>query len=86
MAFIIQLSHEATHLAFANIIRFNIAVLATLIPSPLLGITSTITALRSSPKNKQTLFDFVIAGPLVRMALSIVAMYAGLQITVVLDT
>ena len=82
----IQIAHEAAHFAVSKINGFDTAVFPGWVPSPLLGLTSSITALRSSPKNKQALLDFAIAGPLTGILLSVVAIYVGLQITLGLDT
>jgi len=81
----IQLAHEAAHFVCSKIYDFEMAVPACLVPSPIVGTTTTITALRSSPKNKQALFDFALAGPLVGITLSLAAVVAGLQIASSLD-
>lgn len=82
----IQLAHEAAHFCFAKLYGFEMAIPGVFVPSPFLGITSTITALRSSPRNKQALFDFALAGPLLGIVLSLLAVFVGLQITLTLDT
>lgn len=81
----IQFGHEMAHFAVSKLNGFDMAVPGTFVPSPLLGTTSTITALRSSPKNKTSLLDFAIAGPLTGMLLSILSIYLGLQFTLDMD-
>lgn len=82
----IQIAHEAAHFIVSKINDFKIPLFPGWVPSPLLGLTSSITALRSSPKNKTALFDFALAGPLTGMICSILAIFIGLQITLGLDS
>lgn len=80
----IQLTHEAGHRIAAGVYGLNITV-PTFIPSLATGITSTLTSLKSPPKNREQLFDFAVAGPLCGLTASIAALYAGLQMTVFAD-
>lgn len=57
----------------------------TLVPSPVLGITSSITRLKSSPKDRQDLFDFAIVGPLAGMLCSAAFLFLGLALTASTD-
>eukprot|EP00573_Skeletonema_grethae_P010326 CAMPEP_0201694074 /NCGR_PEP_ID=MMETSP0578-20130828/6458_1 /ASSEMBLY_ACC=CAM_ASM_000663 /TAXON_ID=267565 /ORGANISM="Skeletonema grethea, Strain CCMP 1804" /LENGTH=896 /DNA_ID=CAMNT_0048179701 /DNA_START=23 /DNA_END=2713 /DNA_ORIENTATION=- len=80
----LQLVHEVAHLAVANSKKFEISV-PTLVPSILSGITSSITTLKSSPKNKQDLLEFAVAGPLAGMICSILVLSYGLGLTATAD-
>ena len=82
----LQIAHEAAHFIVSKVNDFKIPLFPGWVPSPLLGLTSSITALRSSPKNKTALFDFALAGPLTGMICSILAIFFGLQITIGLDS
>lgn len=82
----LQLAHEVAHFAVSKLYGFDIALFPAWVPSPILGLTSSITALRSSPKDKNELMDFALAGPITGMLLSIGAIYLGLQMTLDLDT
>ncbi len=64
--------------------QFEISI-PTVVPSILTGITSTITSLKTQPKNKQDLLDFAIAGPLAGMVLSIGVLVYGLILTATAD-
>jgi hypothetical protein len=77
----LQLAHEAGHRVTAGIYGINIT-LPTFVPSLASGITSSITNLKSPAKNREQLFDFAIAGPLTGIVGSLIALYAGLQLTV----
>jgi len=80
----LQVAHEVAHYLVARANNFKISP-PTFVPSPFLGITGTITSVKSPPKNKQALMDFAIAGPLTGMILSILLIFLGLQITLGLD-
>jgi len=80
------LAHEVAHFIAAKKSDFKIAPLPIWVPSPLYGLTSSITALESSPKNKKALLDFALAGPLTGMILSLLAIFIGLQLTTGLDS
>jgi membrane-associated protease RseP (regulator of RpoE activity) len=77
----LQLAHEAGHRVTAGIYGINVT-LPTFVPSLASGITSSITNLKSPAKNREQLFDFAIAGPLTGIVGSLIALYAGLQLTV----
>eukprot|EP00978_Attheya_sp_CCMP212_P037481 scaffold177058_cov49-Attheya_sp.AAC.2 len=97
----IQLSHELAHRAVAAnygclIIltpplymlstkhQFNIS-LPTFVPSIATGLTATSTSFKSPPKDNTELFDFAIAGPLVGMIFSLVALAVGMNWTLYSD-
>ncbi|KAL7457665.1 hypothetical protein ACHAWC_010441 [Mediolabrus comicus] len=80
----LQASHEVAHLAVAKSKKFEISV-PTLVPSILSGITSSITTLKSSPKNRQELLEFAVAGPLTGMICSIFVLSYGLILTATAD-
>ena len=73
----IALSHEAAHKVVASSFGMKISA-PTFVPSLATGLTSSITHLKSPPKNKQELFDFAIVGPLTGIAVSIAVMCYGL--------
>ena len=80
----LQLFHEVGHWLVAR--GYNITITPpTFIPNPILGITGTITSFKTSPKNRQEMLDVAVTGPLVAIALSIVTMYVGLQLTLNTD-
>lgn len=81
----LQVTHEVAHLAVAKSKKFEISV-PTLVPSILSGITSSITTLKSSPKNRQDLLEFAVAGPLAGMICSIFVLSYGLVLTATADT
>jgi Zn-dependent protease len=80
----LQVTHELAHRAVAQSKDFEISI-PTVVPSILTGITSTITSLKTQPKNKQDLLDFAIAGPLAGMVLSIGVLVYGLILTATAD-
>ena len=80
----LQASHEVAHLAVAKSKKFEISV-PTVVPSILSGITSSITTLKSSPKNRQELLEFAVAGPLTGMICSIFVLSYGLILTATAD-
>ena len=80
----IQLTHEVGHRIAAGVYGLNITV-PTFIPSIATGITSTLTSLKSPPKNREQLFDFAVAGPLFGIVASTAALYIGLQMTAFAD-
>jgi hypothetical protein len=57
----------------------------TWVPSIITGITSSVTTFKTLPKNKQDLFDFSVAGPLVGMLASVAAIAVGSQLTLATD-
>ena len=61
--------------------QFDIG-LPNIIPSINLGLTGTITPLKSPPSNLKSLFDFGIAGPLAGLLVSILFLIVGLETTV----
>lgn len=63
-----------------DLIQLNVTVPA-FVPSFATGTTSTVTNLKSSPKDRNQLFDFAVAGPLVGMLASLGVLYLGLQLT-----
>ena len=80
----LQLTHEAAHLAVARTRGFEVNI-PTIVPSIMSGITGAITSLKTSPKNKQDLIDFAVAGPLVGMIGSILVLCYGLVLTATAD-
>lgn len=80
-----QIVHEAAHWAVASSKKMEITF-PTLVPSLVTGVTSSITALKNSPKNKQDLFDFAIAGPLAGIVASCALLFVGCGITATLDS
>lgn len=80
----LQVIHEIAHLVVAKSRNFEVAI-PTLVPSIMTGITNSITSLKSSPKNKQDLVDFAVAGPLAGMIGSIALLCYGLALTSVAD-
>ena len=57
----------------------------TFVPSIITGTTSTVTTFKAPPKNKETMFDFSVAGPLVGILASVGALVLGSQLTLVSD-
>jgi hypothetical protein len=57
----------------------------TLVPSLITGTTSTVTTFKEPPKNKEAMFDFAIAGPLVGILASVIAITIGSQLTISSD-
>ncbi len=80
-----QIVHEAAHWAVASSKKMEITF-PTLVPSLVTGVTSSITALKKSPKNKQDLFDFAIVGPLAGIIASCTLLFLGCGITATLDS
>lgn len=76
--------HELGHLAVASAYKFKTSI-PTLFPSPAIGLTSSITRLKTSPKNRQQLLDFALAGPWAGIVASMIALLVGLQLTVTMD-
>jgi hypothetical protein len=64
--------------------QFNIS-LPTFVPSIATGLTATSTSFKSPPKDSNELFDFAIAGPLVGMIFSLVALAVGMNWTLYSD-
>lgn len=81
----VQVAHEAAHWAVASAKKMEITF-PTLVPSLVTGITSSITALKKPPKNKQDLFDFAIAGPLTGVVISCALIFLGCGLTATLDS
>lgn len=80
----LQLVHEIAHQAVARSRNFEASV-PTLVPSVLSGITGSITSLKSSPRNKQDLVEFAVAGPLAGMIGSVFVLCYGLALTAAAD-
>ena len=76
--------HELGHLAVASIYKFKTSF-PTLIPSPAIGLSSSITRLKTSPKNRQQLLDFALAGPWAGIVCSLISLFIGLQLTATMD-
>jgi membrane-associated protease RseP (regulator of RpoE activity) len=57
----------------------------TIVPSLVVGTTSTVTTFKEPPKNKEAMFDFAVAGPLAGVLASIVALVVGSQLTLTSD-
>lgn len=79
------MAHEVGHWVVARLLYDVKITPPTFIPNPIVGITGTITSFKTSPKNRQEMLDIAITGPLVAIILSIIAMYAGLQLTLNTD-
>lgn len=80
----IQLVHEMAHRLVAWKDKFELGF-PNLIPSVTLGLTGSITPLKSPPKNWNSMFDFAVAGPLAGMAVSLFLLVNGLGITASMD-
>ena len=80
-----QIVHEAAHWAVASSKKMEITF-PTLVPSLVTGVTSSITALKKSPRTKQDLFDFAIVGPLAGIVASCALLFVGCGITATLDS
>ena len=80
-----QIVHEAAHWAVASSKKMEITF-PTLVPSLVTGVTSSITALKKSPKNKQDVFDLAIVGPLAGIVASCALLFVGCGITATLDS
>jgi membrane-associated protease RseP (regulator of RpoE activity) len=57
----------------------------TIVPSLVVGTTSTVTTFKEPPKNSEAMFDFAVAGPLAGVLASIVALVVGSQLTLTSD-
>lgn len=57
----------------------------TLVPSLVTGTTSTVTTFKETPKNKEAIFDFAVAGPLTGILASVAALIIGSQMTLISD-
>mmetsp|Transcript_6883 Transcript_6883/g.15726 ORF Transcript_6883/g.15726 Transcript_6883/m.15726 type:complete len:201 (-) Transcript_6883:347-949(-) len=62
------------------VLKFEVS-LPTFVPSPVTGITSSMTDIRKPAKNRKQLFDFALAGPLVGIIASVALLFVGLQLT-----
>lgn len=80
----IQAVHEIAHTIAAGNNNFTTTI-PTLVPSIGTGLTGGITSLQSTPKDKQALFDFAIAGPLAGMAASAAMLFIGMAVTISMD-
>ena len=80
----IQLLHELGHLVAAGAYGIKTSS-PTFVPSIITGITSSVTAIKSPPKNKAAMFDFAVAGPLAGILGSLAAIYVGTQFTAAMD-
>jgi len=80
----IQAAHELGHFVAASNNGLNTTI-PTLVPNIATGFAGAITALTDPPKNKQALFDFAIAGPLMGMAVSASLLFAGMFATASMD-
>jgi len=80
----IQLAHEAGHRVVALRDKFDVGV-PNLIPSYQLGLTGTITPLKSPPPTLKSMFDFALAGPLTGYLLSMGMFLYGLTLTMSMD-
>jgi len=76
----IQLTHEGAHGVMAEVYGMN-TTLPALVPSFVSGITGTITSFTVPPKDRQALFDYAMAGPLVGMLVSICFLVYGSLLT-----
>ncbi len=80
----IQVAHELAHAVAAKLNGIEISF-PTLVPSLESGLTGAITSLQSPPKDKQSLFDFAIAGPLTGIIVSVILMYTGMFLSSSMD-
>lgn len=80
----IQLIHELGHLVVAGANGIQ-TTSPTFVPSILTGVTSTVTTFKSPPKNKASMFDFSVAGPVAGMLASLLAIAVGVQLTTISD-
>lgn len=80
----IQLLHEVSHQIAARLNGVKLTV-PTFVPSLITGITSSVTTFKEPPKNKEAMFDIAIAGPLVGMLASLLAIAVGSQLTLSSD-
>jgi len=80
----IQFAHEAAHSLVAANYGMN-TTFPTFVPSLITGITSSVTTFKQPPKTKEAMFDFAVAGPLVGMVCSIIAIGIGSQLTTTSD-
>lgn len=81
----IQVAHEIAHAVAAKLNGIEISF-PTLVPSLESGLTGAITSLQSPPKDKQSLFDFAIAGPLTGILVSVILMYTGMFLSSSMDS
>lgn len=77
---ITQISHEISHLAVAKKDGFKITA-PTILPLLSLPYMSFQNRIKTSPKNLPSLFNFAFAGPAVGMAVSLIFLILGLQMT-----
>jgi membrane-associated protease RseP (regulator of RpoE activity) len=80
----LQLSHEIAHRTIAGINNIKTSP-PTFVPSLITGVTSTVTTFRTPPKNKEVMFDYAVAGPLVGLLASLAAVVVGTQLTLSSD-
>jgi len=80
----IQILHELGHRVAAALNDIQ-PTFPTFVPSIITGVTSVTTSFKEPPKNLQALFDFSIAGPLLGMLASIVAIVVGTQLSIGVD-
>jgi len=80
----IQLSHELAHRVVGSFSDMKLSA-PTFVPSIITGTTSTVTTFKAPPKNKEAMFDFSVAGPLVGILASVGALVLGSQLTLVSD-
>ena len=80
----ITIAHELGHRAAAAVYGTNIT-LPTFVPSLVTGFTGSVTTFKSPPKNNEAMFDFAIAGPVVGVITSLVALFLGCEFTVAAD-
>jgi membrane-associated protease RseP (regulator of RpoE activity) len=57
----------------------------TFVPSLITGITSTVTTFKTPPPNKTAMFDIAVAGPLLGILASLVAVAVGSSMTLTTD-
>jgi len=80
----IQILHEIGHRIAAAVYDVKLSA-PTLVPSLVTGITSSVTSFKSLPKNREALFDISLAGPLLGVIASLVALAIGSQLTLSSD-
>lgn len=80
----IQAIHELSHFIAARNNNLNITT-PTLVPSLGTGLLGGITSLKNPPRDKQSLFDFAIAGPLAGMGASVMLLIIGMVATISMD-
>lgn len=80
----IHILHDLGHRIVSAVYDFKTSA-PTFVPSIITGLTGTVTSFRSLPKNKQQMFDYAVAGPLIGMIASLLAITIGSELSVGAD-